>query len=105
MCELLFNRVRMNIPSSDPVVRRPPEGVDGNIHTNGLGFLGRILILLIVGPAPASAAPGAPPSPLSPPALVPEVEKRPPCSVELTDGAIYFFCKLPQRIVMSGTAR
>ena len=27
----------MNIPSSDPVV--DPEGVDGNIHTNGLGIL------------------------------------------------------------------
>ena len=35
----------------------------------------------------------------------PAVEKRPPCSVELTNGAIYFFCKLLQRIVVSGTAR
>ena len=28
----------MNIPSSDPVVLLDPEGVDGNIHTNGLGL-------------------------------------------------------------------
>ena len=38
----LFNRVRMNIPSYRP--RRysvDPEGVVGNIHTNGLGFISR----------------------------------------------------------------
>ena len=38
----MYNRVRMNIPSSDPVVH--PEGVDGNIHTNGLALCSRLLL-------------------------------------------------------------
>ena len=35
------NRVRMNIPSYRPGPSVDPEGVVGNIHTNGLGFISR----------------------------------------------------------------
>ena len=42
LCYLLINRVRMNIPNKYNIPSSAPgvltEGVDGNIHTNGLGF-------------------------------------------------------------------